>query len=340
MDNTKTNAMDAINKAWKPNMYLTSLSMAYFQQGEYAARQLFPVCPVRLKSGHYYIFDKADLARDNVRRKPAYGAVDPAVVSQDHGTYSCEVEQLRIGIDQIEQLNYERSAAPGAIDLRRSKVKVLTEQLNIHQDVMFAEKFFQKNVWDNQWTGKATPNANNKEFKFFTDASFDVIGFFDSLKTEIAREGRRKPNKLALGVKAFNALKTRPDILDRVKYTGTNQTPSMVTENVLAQLFGVAKVVVLDSTYNAAKPGKPADMRYICDSKGALLLYATDTPQIDEPSAGYTFTWDMLGNNQYVSVDQYPGPEGTHSEYIEGLMATDMRICAQDLAVYLADCVA
>ena len=28
---------------WKPNAYLSNMSMAYFQQGEYAARSLFPV---------------------------------------------------------------------------------------------------------------------------------------------------------------------------------------------------------------------------------------------------------------------------------------------------------
>lgn len=331
-----------LQKGWKPNLYLTNLSMAYFQQGEYAARQLFPICPVPYVSGYYYIFDKADLARDNVQRKPLYGQVDPAIISQEQGSYLCKVEQVIIGIDQISQLNYERGGAAGAIDLRKSKVRVLTEQMNLHQDTLFAEKFFKSGVWDNEWTGKASPSsaAGSKEFKFFTDPTFDVMGFIDDRKTEVAREGRRKPNKLALGVDTFNALKHNPQIIERIKYTGTSQNPAIVTENVLAQLFGVKQVVVLDSTYNAAKPGKPASMKYICDSKGALLLYVTDSPQIDEPSAGYTFAWDMLGNGAYLATDQYLGPNGTHSEYIEGLMAMDMHICAQDLALYLADCVA
>lgn len=68
-----------IAKGWKPNNYLTNMSMAYFAQaGTYVAPSIFPICPVPLASSYYYKFSKADLARDNVRRKPMYGKVQPA----------------------------------------------------------------------------------------------------------------------------------------------------------------------------------------------------------------------------------------------------------------------
>lgn len=59
----------------------------------------------------------------------------------------------------------------------------------------------------------------------------------------------------------------------------------------------------------------------------------------DDVSAGYIFTWDMLGNGSYTAMDQYEGENGTHSEFIEGLMSTDMRKTADDLATYFTDCV-
>ena len=73
--------------------------------------------------------------------------------------------------------------------------------------------------------------------------------------------------------------------------------------------------------------------------QAAILAYATDTPAIDEPSAGYIFTWDMLGDGQYMPTLQYPGENGTHSEFIEGLFAADMKKTADDLAIFLKDCV-
>ena len=36
---------------------------------------------------------------------------------------------------------------------------------------------------------------------------------------------------------------------------------------------------------------------------------------------------------------QYPGENGTHSEFIEGLFAADMKKTADDLAIFLKDCV-
>ena len=80
-------------------------------------------------------------------------------------------------------------------------------------------------------------------------------------------------------------------------------------------------------------------MQFICDTKGALLCYATPTPQIDEPSAGYIFTWDMLGNGATTAFDQFEGEKGTHSEFVEGLMATDMKKTCDDLAMFFKDCV-
>ena len=86
----------------------------------------------------------------------------------------------------------------------------------------------------------------------FNDTSFDPIGFFDDLRTEIKRQGRRTPNRLALGIQAYNALKSNPFVKESVKYTGTTANPAIVTPNVLAQLFGVEQVKILESTYNSA----------------------------------------------------------------------------------------
>lgn len=337
--NTTAAIQTAIAKGWKPNAYLSNMSMAYFARGESSAKNIFPICPVPLSSSFYYTFGKADLARDNVQRKPEYGKVAPAIMGHTDDSYKCKVDQIIVGIDQITALNYQRSNAPGVIDPRRAKVRIVAEQMNIHQELEFAKKFFKSGVWNDEWTGAATADTANKKFYRFDDANFDPINFFANLKKEMAREGRRKPNVLALGVDAFIALQNHPDIMERVKYTGTTANPAIVTESVLAQLFGIEKVVVLDATYNAAPAGKAADMQYICDTKGALLVYVTNSPQIDEPSAGYTFTWDMLGNGSYIATDQWLGENGTHTEFIEGLIATDMKICAQDLGVYLSGCV-
>lgn len=41
----------------------------------------------------------------------------------------------------------------------------------------------------------------------------------------------------------------------------------------------------------------------------------------------------------YGEVYQFEGEGGTHTEFIEGLMSTDMRKTADDLACYMKNCV-
>jgi hypothetical protein len=325
---------------WKPHLYLTNMATAYFAAAaDYAAKQVFPIVPVQLSSSFYYKFSKEDLARDDMQRKPQFGKVMPALLGQAEDTYSCKVDQIIIGIDQLQALNYQRTNAPGVADPRTAKVRAATEKVNIPLDAVFAKNFFKSSVWNEVRTGvTATPGTT--QFWQWDNANSDPITYIDSLMTYVKKNGRRKPNVLALGADAYNGLKHNAVILERVKYSGSTPNPATVNTNVLAQLFGLDKVVVIESTYNAAKPGLAADMEYICDSKAALLCYAAPAPAIDEPSAGYIFAWDMLGDGQVMPMAQWDGENGTHSEFIEGLMAYDMKQTGQDLAIFLSACVA
>lgn len=327
-----------IAKGWKPNNYLTNMSVAYFQPDDwFVSPFVFPILPVQLSTSYYYIFDKGDLARDNVQRKPEFGKVTPMMFGSKQELYNCEVDQIIVGIDQISTLNYQRSAAPGIIDPRRAKVRIATEQLKLHMDRVFADGYFKSGAWTNEWAG-VTTTPSGKQFYKFSDSNCDPVKFIGDRRVEMMREGRRKPNVLALGVEAYEALKNNASILDRVKYSGSTANPATINANVMAQLFEIDRVVVLNSTYNKGGYGSTS-MDFVCDSKGALLAYAAPNPAIDEVSAGYTFAWDMLGNGQYLAFDQYEGEKGTHTEFIEGLTSyTSKKVC-DELGVFMKECV-
>ncbi len=334
--------MARIAKGWQPNRYLTNMSMAFFANaGEYVATSIFPICPVELSTGYYYIYNKGDLARDNVQRKPKFGKVTPAQMGHTDESYRCEVDQIIVGIDQIGAVNYQRSNVPPSIDPKRAKNRFVTDQMLLHLDITFANSYFKSGVWANEFTGIASGGAaaGGSQFIQFSDANSDPIRFFDARKRQIKLEGRRMPNKLTLGYDTFLALKEHPDLLERVKYTGSTANPAQVNERVLAELFGVDEVKVLYAAYNAAEEGQEDDMQFICEPDGALLSYTTPSPRIDEPSAGYIFTWDMLGNGNYMATDTFEGEGGTHSEFMEGLISTDMRKTCDDLACYMKKCV-
>lgn len=325
---------------FNPHTALTNMAMAYYQNAaNYFARAIFPVCRVQNSSDNYYIFDKEDLLRDSWQRKPAYGQVMPAVLSEHTDTYAVTVDQMIMGIDQIRQTDLQRRQGPALKDPRTQRTKTIAEQSNIHQDRLFAEKFFKAGVWANEWTGVDSTTTTGKEFIKFSNDNSDPIQFIADQKLEMHEQTGRTPNKLALGANVFNALRKHPGILERVKYGGTTANPANVTKNVLAQLFEVDEIVVLMSIWNQAKQGKEADMSFIGDPNALLLAYATDAPSIEEPSAGYIFTWDMLGDGQLMPIFHRVKNDATHSEEVEGMMAFDMRKTADDLAMFCKDVV-
>ena len=339
MSVTNQSIQAQIAKGWKPNNYLTNLSVAHFQPDDwFVSPFIFPIVPVQLSTSHYYKFSKADLARDNVQRKPQFGKAQPMIFGSEEALYKCEVDQIIVGIDQIGTLDYQRAGTPGISDPRRAKVRLATEQMKLHMDRVFAEGYFKTGIWTNEYTGVTGAAPAGKQFYKFDDANFDAVHFFGGLRTEMKRNGRRNPNTLALGVEAYEGLKRNPEILERVKYSGSTANPATINQNVLAQLLEIERVVVLNSTYNAGVYGKE-DMQFICDSKGALLCYAAPNPAIDEVSAGYTLAWDMLGNGQYLAFDQWEGEGGTHTEFIEGLMSSTPKKVCDELGYFLTGCV-
>ena len=93
---------DIAKGAFRPHTALSNMALAYYQSDEKSfAKTIFPICPVSLSSDNYYIFDKEDLLRDNWHRKPAYGKVNPAVLSEHMDTYACVVDQMIMGIAQM-----------------------------------------------------------------------------------------------------------------------------------------------------------------------------------------------------------------------------------------------
>jgi len=331
---------DIAKGAFRPHTALSNMALAYYQNDAKSfAKTIFPICPVTLSSDNYYIFDKEDLLRDNWHRKPAYGKVDPAVLSEHTDTYACQVDQMIMGIDQIRQTDLNRRMGPRTADPKQQRTKTMAGQANIHQDSIFAGKYFKSGAWKQEFSGVDSTAPTDGQFIKFSNNNSDPVAFVDERKTVMEQSTGRMPNRLALGVNVFNALKKHPAILERVKYGGSTANPATITENVLAQLFGVDRITVQRSIMNKAGLGQEADMQYIGDPNAFLLAYATDTPSIDEPSAGYIFTWDMLGNGNVFPVLNYPGENGTHSEFIEGLMAMDMKKTADDLAMFFKEAV-
>ena len=152
---------------WKPNIFLSNMAMAFFQEMSYfVADQVFPVIPVQLASSNYIEFSKEDLMRDDMKKKPLFGSVDPAVIGNSDHTYNCEIDQLILGHDEFQAINFARSGIPGASDPRAGRVRTAVEKSKIHNDRIWAEKFFKPGVWAKDMEGTADAPGSDQFYQF------------------------------------------------------------------------------------------------------------------------------------------------------------------------------
>lgn len=167
---------DIAKGAFRPHTALSTMALAYYQQDSTTlAKNMFPVCPVGLSSDNYYVFDKEDLLRDNWQRKPAYGKVDPAVISEHTETYACAVDQMIMGIDSIRQTDLNRRQGPRTADPRQQRTKVMAAQANIHQDSDFSKSFMKQGVWANEGQGKDDTSVSGNEFIKFSNRNLEEM---------------------------------------------------------------------------------------------------------------------------------------------------------------------
>jgi hypothetical protein len=143
------------------------------------------------------------------------------------------------------------------------------------------------------------------DFAAWTDASSTPIEDVDEQNDAIEGRTGQRANVLVLNRKGWTALKNHPDILDRVKAGGTNASPAQITREAVAGLMELDKIVVTSAVYNSAQEGETANVSWIAGDH-ALLAFATTSPSMFSPSAGYIFRWTGLpgqaGGGQTIST--------------------------------------
>ena len=319
------------------NAPLTNISVAYLQdQDAYVADRVFPRVPVQKQSDLYWKYHKSEWRRTDVERR-APSTESPGVgwnVETDQ--YFAHVYAVHKDID--DQL---RANADSAFNLDRDATRFVTDQLLLKRDIDWASTYFSSGVWDTDKTG-VDSNVSSGEFLRWDESGSDPISDVTSAVIEMRESTGFAPNTFVMSPYVLHALRHHDDILDRIKYTQRG----IVTEDLLASLFGVEKILVTWASQNAgARYQDPADSDTnatyeFINGRHALLLYANSSPSLMTPSGGYTFTWNgyLGGNERGVRIKRFR-QENIASDRIEGEMTYDMKVVSSDCGYFFQDAV-
>lgn len=321
------------------NVPLTNVSIAYIQDpNRFIATKVFPNVPVQKQSDLFWKYSKSDFRRTDVKRR-APGTESAGIGwNMDTDSYFTHVYAVHKDIDDQVRAN-----ADSVFQLDADATRFITTQLLLKRDIDWHARYFTTGVWGTNLTGVASaPGAN--QFIQWDSASSDPIKQMADLQTTFIQSTGHEANTLVLGAHVINALKNHPAIIDRIKYTQRG----IVTTDLIATLFGVEKVLVSYATQatgpqiaDASSQDAAATYSFIGNSKSALLVYTPSSPGLQQPAAGYTFTWKgyLGGNSQGTKIKRFR-MEQIASDRIEAEMTYDMKVVGTDLGVFMSAVVA
>jgi hypothetical protein len=297
----------------------------------FIADRVFPKVPVQKQSDRYFRYLKEDWFRDE--------AVERAAASESAGgdydidntpSYFCTKFAYHKDVTEDDRVNADSPLTPD-----QDATDFVSQKLLLRREVAWASKYFKTGIWANELVGGTTESSTDT--KKWTDGTSDPIKIIDMAKTNTQATTGYTPNKLIIGPYVYNALKNHPLVLERIKYTQRGQ----VTKDLLASLFEVDEILVAAGIVNTANQKGTENTNFIFGNH-ALLCYAAPRPALKTPSAGYIFTWTGLEGagafgNRVVRIPMDWLGMGT--ERIEGEMAFDMKVVAEDLGFFFKDIV-
>lgn len=312
---------------------LTNMSVAYMQEEKaFIADKVFPKIPVKKQSDVYFIYKKGDFFRDEARvRAGASESVGGEYGIETSDPYYCKVHAFHKDVTEQERANTD-----DPLDADTDATDFVTQKMMIRRETQWAEKYFKSGIWTTEIAGVGATPTTGQVLQFDKPASDPIRVVSDEIVKMASQTGYR-PNTLVMTPAVFYALKNHEDILDRIKYT----QKGIVTEDLLATLFEVDNIYVSWAVVNTANQGAEDKINFVMGNH-MLLCYVNPRPAIKKPSAGYLFTWTGLKGAEAFGNRIVRLPMdllGLGTERIEGEIAFDAKVIAQDLGVFFKDIV-
>jgi hypothetical protein len=312
------------------NRPLTNISIAYIQKAEdFIADKVFPIVPVLKQSDLYFSYDKKYWFQTQATKRAPSSESAGSGFHTTTNPYFADVWAVHKDVDDQTRTNADQP-----IDLDRDATLFVTQQLLLRREKQFTTKYLSQSVWQGYVVGGVPV-----DYDVTTGAvgvQWDVSGSnpmqdVDFLKNAIKKQTGYKPNTLVVAADVFWALRNNLQVLDRIKYTQRG----IVSEDLLATLFGVDKFLVASVVTDLNPEGEVNNMNYLVNNS-ALLVYSNPAPSILQPSGGYIFSWQGLfgAGAQGNRISEFR-MEHLKSDRVEGEMAFDMHMVGADLGVYL-----
>jgi hypothetical protein len=320
------------------NRTLSDYSLMMLQEDGFVADSVFPVKPVDKPTGLYFTYPRGAFNTPSMKQRAPGTPVETIDYDITNATYQTEVWALGRHID--DQIV---AAADEAVNLELEATELLRLQLRLNKEINWANTYFQSGVWTSQYTGVSGSPSSNQFVQWNNSASATPIeDVRNMIRQMIQTSGNvvKKQNLvLVLGKQVYDTLLGVAEIEARIQYAVKQQgEAALVTQDVLAQLFEVSKILVSTVTQNTAAYGASENEQFVL-GKSALLAYVPTTVGLRTPAAGLNFTWSKYGGGAAGTIFSYPWML-TKSTHVEIEAAYQYNLVSADLGGFFASAIA
>lgn len=306
---------------------LSNMSIAYLQSNEnFIAHRANTPVPVQHQVGKYFTKAKADFFLDpgEKARRGDGAQSNGGGYTVSTSNYSCDVWAWHKDVGPQTQANTQ-----SPLDWRRDAVNYCTQIIAQRAEAQFVTDVLATSIWGTD----STPS------NLWSDqtASTPIKDVKTACKTILSNTGFA-PNLMICSYEVWEQLEQHPELLDRIKWTSGEP----LTEQIVARIFGVDRVLVSKAVKNTAEEGATATMAFH-SVKDALVCYVDNAMSLDAPSAFKVLSWrdakrSGIGMDASVTEEEIPLTRG--GVRIEAEMALDNVITGTDLGYFFSNAVA
>ena len=256
---------------------LTSVYVGY-DNTELIADLLFPKVEVSKESGLYFVNDKSNLIAPGSTARALTGTANRITGTLTTDTYTLEEHTLEEWIDDRILKTYD-----SPFDPRRNATNRLAGQMQIEKENELIAVL-----------AAATAGSNSVDVAgAWATTSTDIRAALATAKDTIHKATGVRPNTFVIDRPTYNAIIANTIFAGAIAYT-TDKTEANM-KNLMAAYFDVDRVLIAGGIKQSAASGGTGS--FLWSTKGiAYLAYVSQTPAIEEPSAGYQFVKpDMIG---------------------------------------------
>ena len=301
------------------NRPLTNFGQKYLQDDTaFVGLRAMPNLPVTFQSDLYTVWSRADFFRDQAQERADGTESAGGSFNLTRPTYTARVYAFHKDVTDRQRSNQD----PG-ISLDTTATQYTTQKLLIRREQLFSDTFMQGS---NFWSGTDV----NADWGAAGNPITDIRAGIE----EVHGNTGFRPNRMVISRLGWNALLDNADILARITGGSLPSEPAIVQRRLLAALFEMDEIHVMDAVVNSAAEGATESTGFLAPDD-CLVYYAPTAVNLDQPTAGIQFSWTgFLGATPAGFRMKRFRVEILESDRVEAQMAFAYVVVAPELGKY------